>query len=336
MATNLNNGKEQKEDEFYTQLTDIEKELKYYKEHFKGKTILCNCDDPRVSNFFKYFALNFNNFGLKKIITTCYKNTNADEFTTNESNKAVYLEYSGSETDHIPTNEELEIKELKGCGDFRSDECIELLKKADIVITNPPFSLFREYIAQLIQYDKKFVVLGSFNNITYKEMFPLFQSNKIWLGYKNGDMSFRVPDYYKPRATRYWVDEEGNKWRSLGNICWFTNLDIKKRHDDLILTKKYNANDYQRYDKYNAINVNKVLDIPNDYYEAMGVPITFLCSYNPDQFEILNANDYRINDKVPIKQHGLIKDKDSAINGTPVYARIMIKRKKKEGKSNGN
>ena len=323
MATNLNNGKEQKEDEFYTQLTDIEKELKNYKKHFKNKTILCNCDDPRVSNFFKFFALNFNNFGLKKIITTCYKNDNVDLFTTNECEKAVYLEYNGSEKDHVPNSDELQIKELNGNGDFRSDECIELLKQADIVITNPPFSLFREYIAQLIKYDKKFIVLGSFNNITYKEMFPLFQSNKIWLGYKNGDMSFRVPDYYKPRATRYWEDENGKKWRSLGNICWFTNLDIKKRHDDLILTKKYNPENYLKYDDYNAINVNKVADIPNDYDEIMGVPITFLCSYNPEQFEIIGLDRY-VSDN---KHYG----HRFKINNKEIYARILIKRIKKEG-----
>ena len=322
-------AKKVKNDEFYTQLSDIERELIHYKDYFFGKIILCNCDDPRVSNFFKYFALNFEIFGIKKIITTCYKNQDVDLFSQNDCEKAVWLDYYGNPND--PTNTDfstVEIKELKGDGDFRSTECIELLKQADIVVTNPPFSLFREYVDVLMKYEKKFLIIGSQNNITYKEIFKLFKENKIWLGYKAGDMAFKVPDYYAPRETRYWQDETGQKWRSMGNICWYTNLDIAKRHEDLILYKHYSEEEYPKYDNYDAINVGKVSDIPIDFEGAMGVPITFLDKYNPEQFEILNANDYRRNEQVPIKLHGLIKDKESSINGKPVYVRILIKRKR--------
>lgn len=331
MAKNgsLGAARNNKEDEFYTQISDIEKELSHYKEHFKGKTILCNCDDPRVSNFFKYFALKFNDLGLKRLITTCYKNQDVDLFTQNDCEKAVWLDYKGNPNDPTGTDfSTIEVKELKGDGDFRSAECIELLKQADIVVTNPPFSLFREYVDVLMKYEKKFLIIGSQNNITYKEIFRLFKENKIWLGYKAGDMAFKVPEYYTARETRYWQDETGQKWRSMGNICWYTNLDIAKRHEDLVLYKKYNSEEFPFYDNYEAINVDKVTDIPMDFDGVMGVPITFLDKYNPDQFEILDANDFRKNENVPKKQHGLIKDKDGTINGKPKYARILIKRKK--------
>jgi len=196
-----------------------------------------------------------------------------------------------------------------------------------VVVTNPPFSLFREYVAQLIEYEKKFLIIGSQNNITYKETFKLFKENKIWLGYKAGDMSFKVPEYYAPRETRYWQDETGQKWRSMGNICWYTNIDIAKRHEKLVLYKNYNPEEFPQYDNYEAINVRKVSDIPMDYEGPMGVPITFLDKYNPDQFEILDANDFIKNNKAPKKKHGLIKDKHSAINGKSVFVRILIKRK---------
>ncbi len=309
-------AKENKEDEFYTQLTDIEKELSHYKEHFKEKTVLCNCDDPRVSNFFKYFALKFDELKLKRLITTCYKNQESDLFSQNNCEKAVWLDYYGNPND--PTNTDfstVQIKQLKGNGDFRSDECIELLKEADIIVTNPPFSLFREYVATLMKYDKKFLIIGNQNAITYKEIFHLLKDNKIWLGYKAGDMAFKVPDYYQPRKTRYWEDETGQKWRSLGNICWFTNLDIAKRHEDLILYKTYSENEYERYDNYDGINVNKVSDIPQDFYGDMGVPITFLDKYNPNQFEIIKFR--KGND-----------EKDLSINGKCPYFRILIRRKK--------
>ena len=289
---NLTQAKKAKQDEFYTELTDIERELSHYKEHFRGKTVLCNCDDPYVSNFFRYFAYNFEHLGLKRLITTCYKNQYADLFSTNKADRAIWLEYLGDKNgDRIPSPDEIGIHHFKGDGDFRSAECIELLKQADIVVTIPPFSLFREYVAQLIEYDKKFLIIGNQNAITYKEIFPLIMNNKIWLGCKSGDMSFKVPADSEPRATRYWQDETGQKWRSMGNICWFTNLDHKKRHEELILYKTYNPEDYPKYDNYNAINVNKVADIPCDYEGVMGVPITFLDKYNPEQFEIVGCTE---------------------------------------------
>ncbi len=284
----LHKAKNSKKDEFYTQLSDISKELKHYKKHFKGKVVYCNCDDPRVSNFFHYFSHNFEKLGLKKLITTCYKSQQMDGFSQNDSEKAIYLEYDGDRNgNNIPDPEEIGIKHLESDGDFRSTESIELLKQADIVVTNPPFSLFRRYIAQLVDYDKKFLIVGNQNATTYKEVFPLIKNNKIWLGHRSGDMAFQVPDYYEPRDTRYWVDDDGQKWRSMGNACWFTNLDLKKRHEDLILYRKYTPEEYPTYDNYDAINVNKTKDIPVDYEGVMGVPITFLDKHNPDQFEIV-------------------------------------------------
>ena len=325
----LSSAKNNKEDEFYTQLPDIEKELKYYRNHFKDKVVYCNCDDPRVSNFFVYFSLNFEKLGLKKLVTTCYKNQERDLFSQNNSESAIYLEYNGDKNgNNIPDPNEIGTIDLKGDGDFRSKESIDLLTQADIVVTNPPFSLFREYIAQLIEHDKKFIIVGNQNAVTYKEIFTLIKENKIWLGNNSGDMEFKVPDYYEERATRYRQDETGQKWRSLGNICWFTNLDISKRHEDLILYKTYNEEEYPTYDNYDAINVNKVAEIPMDYKGAMGVPITFLDKYNPNQFEIISSNDIRLNETVPFKEHGLIKDKDGTINGKPTYVRIVIKHKK--------
>ena len=329
LNTSLTNASKAKQDEFYTQLSDIEKEVKHYKKHFKNKVVYCNCDDPRVSNFFHYFSYNFEKLGLKKLIATCYKNQSVDLFSQNNKEQAIYLEYDGDKNGNFePDPEEIGIKILNGNGDFRSEESIELLKQADIVVTNPPFSLFREYLAQLIEYDKKFLIIGSQNAVTYKEVFSLIRDNKVWIGYKSGDMAFQVPEHYEPRETRYWEDDEGQKWRSLGNICWFTNLDISKRDEDLILYKKYNEKEYPKYDNYNAINVGKVAEIPMDYKGAMGVPITFLDKYNPNQFEILSSNDLRTNENVPFKEHGLIKDKDGTINGVATYVRIVIRNRK--------
>lgn len=280
-----------KEDEFYTQLPDIERELKHYKKHFKGKTVYLNCDDPRVSNFFHYFSYSFEKLGLKKLIATCYKNQEIDLFSQNESEEAIYLVYEGDKDGNMtPDLAEIGIKPLKGDGDFRSAESVELLKEADIVVTNPPFSLFREYVAQLMEYDKKFVLVGNQNAISYKEIFALIKANKLWLGVNNGDMCFKVPEYYEPRATRFWVDEDGQKWRSLGNAAWFTNLDFAKRHEDLILYKTYDPELYPSYDNYDAIEVSKVGDIPMDFDNVMGVPLTFLDKHNPDQFEILGLS----------------------------------------------
>lgn len=319
-----------KEDEFYTELSDIENELKHYRPHFKDKVVLCNCDDPRISNFFHYFSYNFEQLGLKKLITTCYKNQECDLFSQNNSERAIWLEYFGDKNNNrVPDPDEIGIHYFRGDGDFRSEECIELLKQADIVVTNPPFSLFREYMAQLMKYEKKFVILGNQNAITYKEIFPYIRENKMWLGSTLSFAKFRVPNYYQPKETRFWIDETGQKWRSMGNICWFTNLDIAKRHEEIILYKTYNEEEYPNYDNYNAINVNKVAEIPMNYNGVMGVPITFLDKYNPEQFEILNCNDFRRYPSVAYKEHGLIKDKDGAINGKPTYARILIRHRQK-------
>lgn len=286
--SSLSRAKDAKQDEFYTQLTDIEHELRHYKRHFAGKVVYCNCDDPRVSNFFHYFSYNFERLRLKRLIATCYKSQSRDMFSANDSERAVMLEYTGDKNGNfVPDPDEISIHPLDEDGDFRSQECIELLKQADIVVTNPPFSLFREYITQLLEYGKKFVILGNQGAITYKEIFPLIMGNKVWLGYGSGDMAFRVPAHYEPRDTRYWQDETGQKWRSFGNMCWFTNLDLPKRHEDLVLFKKYSPEHYPTYDNYDAIEVGRTKDIPEDYEGSMGVPITFLDKHNQDQFEIL-------------------------------------------------
>ena len=327
---NLHSAKSNKKDEFYTQLADIENELKHYRHHFKGKTVFCNCDDPRVSNFFHYFSHRFESLGLKKLITTCYKNQDMDLFSTHESEKAVMLVYEGDKnSDRIPNAEEIGITELQGDGDFRSAESIALLKEADIVVTNPPFSLFREYVAQLMEFDKKFLIIGNQNAITYKEIFSLIKDNRLWLGYKAGDMSFKVPSDYEMRETRSWRDEEGNNWRSLGNACWFTNLDIAKRHEDLDLYKTYTPEEYPTYDNYDAINVDKTKDIPADYAGAMGVPITFLDKYNPEQFEILGmAASAGYNKEIVGLDFLGEKDARPLLNGKNTYARVFIKNKK--------
>ena len=283
---NLQEAKKAKKDEFYTQLSDIERELKYYKHHFKDKVVYCNCDDPRVSNFFHYFSYNFEKLGLKKLITTCYKNQSMDLFSQNDSEQAIYLEYTGDKNgNNVPDPNEIGIKYLKGDGDFRSKESIELLKQADIVVTNPPFSLFREYVAQLIEYDKKFIIIGHQNAISYREIFKLIKENKMWLGYgfKGGAGHF-INEHYEDYATA--TDRKEGMIRVSG-VHWFTNLDISKRHEDLILYKQYNSAEYPKYENYDAINVNKTKDIPVDYKGAIGVPITFLDKYNPDQFEII-------------------------------------------------
>ena len=285
----LSAAKRNKQDEFYTQLTDVEKELRHYRSHFKDKVVYCNCDDPFVSSFSEYFTKNFEFLGLQKLITTCYKSQRLDLFSQSDTEEAIKLEYMGGAPNSLPTLEDIGVTSLKGDGDFRSQECIEIFKEADIVVTNPPFSLFREYIAQLIEHDMQFVVLGNQGAITYKEVFPLIKENRLWLGVYSGDMAFKVPDHYEPRETRYWVDERGQKWRSFGNMCWYTNLDHSRRHEEIILVQCYRDNEenYSSYDNYDAIDVSKVQDIPSDYDGTMGVPITFLNKHNPDQFEIL-------------------------------------------------
>lgn len=309
----LGKARKNKNDEFYTQLTDINKELQHYKKHFKDKVVYCNCDDPRISNFFNYFALNFEHLGLKKLITTCYKNQDWNLFSKNQNESAVYLEYEGDKNNNkVPDPDEIGIHPLKSDGDFRSDESIELLMQADIVVTNPPFSLFREYLDQLIDYKKQFLIIGNINAISYINCFDYIKSNKLWLGYNT------IRHFQKPDGSMY----------ETARSFWYTNLDINKRHEDFILYKKYDENEYPKYDNYDAINVNKAVDIPSDYSGTMGVPITFMDKFNPEQFEIVDSNDVRVNEKVPIKKHGLVKDKESAINGKPVYPRILIRNKR--------
>jgi len=318
-----------KKDEFYTQLSDIEKELLHYLDHFRGKVVLCNCDDPRVSKFFHYFSHNFEHLRLKNLIATCYKNQEIDLFSKNKSERAVYLEYAGDKNgNHLPDREEIDIGHLKGDGDFRSAECINLLKQADIVVTNPPFSLFREYVAQLIQYDKKFVIIGNKNAITYKEIFKLIKNDKLWLGYRNinNDIWFQLPD----DSEKWEKIENGKKLQHIG-ACWFTNLDTSKRHEKLILYKTYTRLKYPRYDNYDAINVDKVADIPCDYDGVMGVPITFLDKYNPGQFEIVGS-DFEVEDglhnDLKIKGwHG--KFDRGYINGTRLYSRLLIRNRQR-------
>ena len=327
---NLNKAKTSKKDEFYTQLSDIERELKHYRKHFKGKVIFCNCDDPRVSNFFHYFSYNFEKLGLKKLITTCYKNQNMDLFSQHDKERAIYLEYEGDKNmNNVPDPEEIGIKHLKGDGDFRSKESIELLKQADIVVTNPPFSLFREFVAQLIEYDKKFLIIGTWNVITYKEIFPLIKGNKVWIGINsNRNFSgFIVPKHYPLDGTEARIDEKGNRIVSSNNTCWFTNLDNSKRHEELILYKNYNPEEYSSYDNYDAIEVSKTNNIPIDYSGTMGVPITFMNKYNPDQFEILGATE----SEGKGFSNGLWDSKSRVaqplVNNKRVYKRIFIKNK---------
>jgi hypothetical protein len=307
---NLDKAKVAKKDEFYTQLADIENELRHYRQHFRGKTILCNCDDPYESNFFKYFANNFNAFGLKKLIATCYNGSpvvgqELPLFAIDEEGKEKKVAYKVEITEvkdmngdgrvdladvrYLIQNDNNVLSILKENGDFRSRECIELLKEADIVVTNPPFSLFREYVAQLMKYEKKFIIIGNMNAITYKEIFPLIKNNQLWTGpsITSGDRKFWVPDDYELRAAGCGVDETGRKFIRVKGVRWFTNLDHKKRHEELILYHTYSPEEYPKYDNYDAINVNATNDIPIDYDGAMGVPITFLDKYNPDQFEII-------------------------------------------------
>jgi len=343
---NLHKAKSAKKDEFYTQLTDIEKELKHYKEHFKDKVVYCNCDDPYESNFFKYFALRFNILGLKKLIATCYmgspiSNTElslfddepAEDKTTKVPHKIIINELKDENNDtaenlediviSLTKNENNTLTRLQGNGDFRSAECIDLLKQADIVVTNPPFSLFREYVAQLAEYNKKFLIIGNVNAVSYKEIFKLIKENKLWLGRSihSGDREFNVPDDYPLNAAGYRVDDSGKKFIRVKGVRWFTNLDYQARHEDFPLYKEYNSEEFPKYDNYDAINVDKTMDIPHDYAGAMGVPITFMDKYNPEQFEILGMDDHRL---VYPEWRGRGPD----LKGKPVYRRIIIKHKK--------
>lgn len=321
----LNRAGVERRYEFYTQLSDIENELRHYKQHFRGKTVLCNCDDPRVSNFFRYFTLNFEALGLKKLIATCYKNCEPDLFSTNKDTHSIYISYEGDKNgNRIPDPEEMEVLNLNGDGDFRSQECIELLKQADIVCTNPPFGLFREYVHQLIQYDKKFLIIGNQNAIKYKEIFKLFKENRIWLGYgfKRNCAHFYTP--YEDTASD--ADHREGMIRVSG-VMWFTNLEISKRHEEMILVKTYKPEEYKEYDNYNAIEVNHTNDIPMDYDGYMGVPLTFMTKYCPEQFDLIWVTDRGGDGQLDFlrKPNGRIDA--PTIDGAGLYTRIIIKRK---------
>lgn len=336
----MDNAKKNKSDEFYTQLFDIEKELVHYKECFKEKIVLCNCDDPYESNFFKYFVLNFNHLGLKKLICTCYDSSPVagEQLTLFPERNPYKIEISEvvdengdgavdlSDVEYLLKNKKNVLKRLKS-GDFRSDECIELLKECDVVVTNPPFSLFREFVAQITNYKKDFVIIGNTNALTYKEIFKLFQADRIRTGYTN----FNVGMYfYVPEAVeKYHKIENGRKMVRVSTSCWFTSLPVKKHTEDLILYQKYSPDIYQKYDNYDAININTYTDIPYDYEGEMGVPVTFLDKYNPDQFEILGmaASAGYKKEIVGIEFLGQ-KDARPLINGKNTYARVFIRKKR--------
>lgn len=320
-ADKLHKAKETKNDEFFTEITDIEKEMKYYRSHFKDATVFCNCDDPDWSNFWKYFHLNFEFLGLKKLITTHY---DASEPTY----KMIYE--GGNDADTSVGS----VIPLEQNGDFRSPECIELLQEADIVVTNPPFSLFREYMGQLVGYGKKFIILGNQNALSYKEIFPLLKNNQVWYGASihSGGVTFRMPDDYDSYSKNVYV-KNGHHYINLSGIRWFTNLDYPQRHEPIDLVEKYDPEKFPFYDNYDAINVQKSLDIPEDYDDVMGVPITFFDKYCPEQFEILGLlidykGEYFIQGR-PVYTDEKHKNSTCAVlNGKRQYAKILIKRRK--------
>jgi len=355
MTRDLHKAKRSKKDEFYTQLSDIEIELKHYKDQFHGKIVYCNCDDPFESNFFKYFAANFNALELKKILTTSYvkspivggqlslfdmeglKPEGKEPFRI-EINEVKDYDYDGAidlkDVEWLLKHDANVAKPLKGNGDFRSKECIDLLKKSDIVVTNPPFSLFREYVAQLVEYDKDFLIIGNTNAIKYNDIFKLIKDDKLRTGYTNFNvgMFFIVPDTWKKF---HHINEDGKKIARVSTACWFTNLEVFKHHEPITLYKKYTPKEYPKYDNYNAINVNRYPDIPADYDGIMGVPITFLDKYNPTQFEILGIFDDKreksdafIQGKPTYVDEQHKKYVGPVINGKALYTRVLIKNKK--------
>ncbi len=305
----LDRAKINKKDEFYTQLADIERELRHYEKHFRNKTVYCNCDDARKSNFYRYFVENFERLGLKKVICACYK-SDRDLFSDGEA--AFYYEFTGKEAKY-PSLED--VAYFKGDGDFRSGESVELLREADIVVSNPPFSLFREYISQLDRYRKKFLVIGNINAITYKEVFALIRENKVWMGVNmgRGISGFIVPEDYELYGLETKIGEAGERIVSPNNCMWLTNLDNACRHEFIPLTREYRGNEmaYPKFDNYDAINVGRTRDIPFDYKGVMGVPITFLHRFNPEQFKIVKFR--KGND-----------EKDLTVGGKPTYFRILI------------
>ncbi len=339
------NAMTSKQDEFYTQLSDIENECRHYKEQFRGKTIFCNCDDPYESNFFKYFAMNFNAFGLKKLIATSYDgspvtgtqlslfgNDTQPSMTAYKVEMTEFMDANGDGAENLQDvewllrNKEGFVTRLSGNGDFQSDECIELLKEADIIVTNPPFSLFRQYVSLLMQYNKKFLIIGNQNAITYKEIFPLIKNNKLWLGYGfNGNVGF-FRSLYKDKAVS---SQHKEGFIRISGVMWFTNLDTTKLHEELVMFKHYTPSEYPKFDNFDVINVNKTVEIPMDYEGIMGVPITFLDKYNPDQFEIVEGmnrygilNTFGNNEDIQARHsHGC------NINGKSTYFRIFIRNK---------
>jgi len=380
--SNLHDSSRNKQDEFYTNLQLIEDELDNYRAHFNGKRVLCNCDDPYESNFFKYFAMNFNSLGLKSLTATCYATSPVvftqlglfgEDFNAEARNRPLRVGATHGEAtkpseasaerrrgrkgkkarktpykivitevkdengdgrvdladvEWLIKNKKNVLTELKGDGDFRSAECVALLKEADVVVTNPPFSLFREYMSLLMEHEKKFLIVGNMNAITYREIFPLIRDNKVWLGNKAGHFWFMVPSHYEEKATDFKIDENGQKWRRMGNICWFTNLDFLKRHEKMLLWKHYTPEKYPKYDNYDAIEVSKTADIPCDWDGYIGVPITFMQYYNPNQFEIVGATEsegvgfsFGLWDSSSEVAQPLIK-------GVRKYKRIFIRRKK--------
>lgn len=325
----LQTAKNNKNDEFYTTYEEIQREVGNYVDQLYGKTIMCNCDDPFESNFCKYFIKNFNRFKLERLICTSFGSskitgTQFDIYQNNNGNGYV-LDVEAidqNDIDNYPMEKLVKligVKRLVGDGSFSSEECVELLKQADIVITNPPFSLFRPFVSLLMEHQKNFLIIGNMNAITYKEIFPLVQNNQAWLGYHNGDMSFRVPKDSKPRKTRFWIDETGQKWRSIGNAMWFTNLDVAYRHKRITLTEWYSKEKYPSFDNYDAINVSRVAEIPMDFDGIMAVPVTILTKYNPNQFEIVGEANHGSDNP-----YDLFKP---TINGREIFKRILIKKK---------
>ena len=320
--TNLHRAKRDKDDEFYTTYETIEQELSHYATQFRNKAVLCNCDNPYTSNFCKYFLNNFNTLGLKRLVCTSFAPSETENLFGEgslffePSNGSVLDVNAFGESESVPfTN----IKKLNGNGDFRSEECISYLKECDIVVTNPPFSLFKEFVSLVLRYNKKFLIIGNQNALTYKEIFPLIQKNEIWTGYQFGEMKFRVPADSEPRTTRYWVDENGQKWRSLGNAMWLTNLDNERRHENLKLTQEFNPQIHQKYDNYNAIHVRNITEIPFNYSGIMAVPITIINRYNSEQFEIVGEANHGSDSKYDIFK--------PILNGREVFKRILIRNK---------
>lgn len=316
----LRKAQKNKNDEFYTQLKDIESELKHYESKFKNKIVYCNCDDPTISNFYKYFATNFEKLGLKKLIASCYVESEINLFNYQDNNEknGFYYIYNGEQDEPIiPTMDD--VIYFESDGDFRSKESIDLLIESDVIVTNPPFSLFRDFLDLVTEFEKEFLIIGNINAITYKNVFSLIKKNKAWLGVNmgRGISGFIVPDHYELYGTETEIDDKGNRIVSPNNCLWLTNLDYPKRYIDVHLTKQYagNEEEYPKYDNYDGINVNRTNEIPYDYEGAMGVPITFLHKYNPEQFEIIK---FRKGDD----------DKDLAVNGKNPYFRILIKNKK--------